>query len=198
LGAGTALAAATPVVSLLAACNGSTDADEPFRSATLDLGTEVGVLNFAYAVTQLELDFYTRVVNNKFPGMLASESTNFNNFFNATSNARGDLWQSMIPAGRITDTLLFRLGELVDFASRSSVFGAAQAIEDAAARGLLAATTMVTTPATVTALQDLASAAAARADTIRGSVVTPTPLAPATVMTTLAPYYLTTFTIHNG
>ena len=57
----------------------------------------------------------------------------------------------------------------------------------------------VTTPAIVTKVSALAAAAATRAATIRTFASAPpqtvVPISPATVMTTLAPYYLTTFTV---
>lgn len=183
------------LATVLTACS---DAGDPTRKADLDLSTDIGVLNYVYAVTQLEYDFYDRIVNNKFPGMLASEYNAFNGFLSTLSDARDDLEVVEIPSHRITDALLFRLGQIVDFADRTSIFTAAQTIEDAAASSFLAARDMLAAPDKATVVGDLATAAAARADTIRGHAVVPTPRSPADVMQTLAPYYLTTLTISHG
>jgi len=183
--------------SLLAAC--SNDLTDPSRHVTLDLGTETGVLNFMYAVLQLELDFYSRVTNNMYPSMLTSEMDTFDQMRSNVDGARSAMVRTEIPSGRISDALLFRLGNVIDFADRTSVLTHAQTIEDAAARGFLAAASLVHTPATITTVQGLANDAADRSSTIRALAnagpLAITPLQPAEVIATLTPYYYTTFTV---
>lgn len=51
--------------------------DEPMTTdpAAVDLGTgDIGVLNYAYALEQLEAAFYTEVIRTKFAGMTAAET----------------------------------------------------------------------------------------------------------------------------
>jgi hypothetical protein len=198
IGIGAAILASGTLGNFLIAC--SDNMTDPTQHATLDLTTEIGVLNFVYAVLQLETDFYGRVDDGKFPGMLASEASQFSTFQSDATAARDDMRVAEIPRGRITDAVLFTLGRVVDFASRTDVLTHAQIIEDAAARGLLAALALVQTPTTVTLITNLASAAAARSAAIRvmagASSLSITPQSPSDVMSTLAPYYLTTFTIH--
>lgn len=183
---------------LLSAC---ADATGPARQTTIDLTNEVGVLNFCYAVLQLEADFYARVTSNKFPGMLAAEASQFGAFQSDVGAATDDLRMNEIPRHRITDLALFRLGSIVNFSNRTSVFSHAQMIEDNAASGFLAARALVQTPAVSQIVQSLSDAATSRADGIRSMNGSPsstiTPESPADVMAALAPYYLTTFTVRG-
>lgn len=195
LGVSAGVVISNVVVALLDACG---DPGDPTRKVAIDLSSEIGVLNYVYAVTQLEYDFYYRVTNNKFPGMLASESSRYTGFQNDLYNARSDLQITQIPSHRITDVLLFRLGEVVDFANRQSVTVAAQTIEDAASRSFAAAQALMKTPSMATVVADLATAASARADAIRGSAVVQTPISPIDAMEILTQYFLTTITITNG
>lgn len=185
---------------LVTAC--SSDVVDPTAHATINLGEDLGVLNFIYAVLQLETDYYTRITSSYFPGMLAGEADQFNNFTGDTMSARGTLHDTLIPHGRITDTIRFRLGSAVDFADRGSVLTAGQAIEDAAARGFAAAVTLVHDTATVTWVTTQAAAAASRAQAIRAMAAAPSlvvsPQPPADVLAVLAPYFLTTFTVSNS
>ena len=52
---------------LLASCSDDDDSGNMMGGGTFDLGTgDVGVLNYAYALEQLEAAFYTNVVNGSF------------------------------------------------------------------------------------------------------------------------------------
>ena len=56
---------------VLVGCN---DDMEPMYTEAFDLGMgDVGVLNYAYALEQLEADFYTKVVNNFYTGASTAE-----------------------------------------------------------------------------------------------------------------------------
>ena len=194
--AGTTLASSSVLASLMG-CSESTD---PSTHAVLRVGTETGLLNFVYAVVQLETDFYTRAVGNRFPGILTSEATAFDDFSNETYAERDALYDAL-PTGRISDAVFFTLGQVVNFSNRASTVTAAQTIEDTAARGFAAAATALQTAGSSHAalVADIATAAANRANAVRAmasaGTLTITPLSPADVMTTLAPYYLTTFTV---
>ena len=67
--------AASGLVVLAAGCN----KDEVVSNGTLDgvdLGTgDIGILNYAYALEQLEAAFYTQVIATQFSGISSSEVT---------------------------------------------------------------------------------------------------------------------------
>jgi len=184
---------------------GCSEATEPSMHAVLDLNTEPGVLNFLYAVLQLEADFYARLGYGwtKFPGILQTEATTLNNYWSQTQSDRDTVRTSLALGQRITDTVLFHLGQIVDYADRTDTLTNAQTIEDAAANGFVgaAASAALHTDTVRTMVQNIAASAVERANGIRAMrgldslVVTPT--SPADIMATLAPYFYTTFTI-NG
>jgi hypothetical protein len=195
----TGVALFTPgfIGALVSACSEVTN---PTRDVTIDLSTEVGVLNFCYALLQLEADFYTRVTDNIFPGMLNTELDQFNSFFGGVAGAAFNM-PTAIPSHRITDIVVFRLGQVVDFSSRSSVLTNAQTIEDACAQGYLSALSMVHSADAITLVQGLSDAAIERSAALRTMAgAAPLMIAaqpPEAVMAALASYYLTTFTIHT-
>ncbi|KQR95576.1 Tat (twin-arginine translocation) pathway signal sequence containing protein [Chryseobacterium sp. Leaf180] len=98
-----------------------------------DLGTgDVGVLNYAYALEQLEADFYTKVVN----------GTNFNSIFSTTERqVMTDLYNHEVihrdffkaaltgVTANVLPTLEFQYPN-VNFNDRSSVLATAKALED--------------------------------------------------------------------
>lgn len=120
--AGTA-ALAAPVV--LAACDGSDD-DDDFDTVNLGSG-DTGVLNYAYALEQLEAAFYIQAVANPYSGITQDESDILRalrdheivhrEFFAAA------LGSDAIPA--LTPDF-----SGIDFSSRASVLGTASTFED--------------------------------------------------------------------
>ena len=121
---------------LLLACNDDDDMGNVMPpDATFDLGSgDRGVLNYAYALEQLEAEFYTRVVNGSYYSGASMEEkalmedlynheVNHREFFKAALNATfsADL---VLPA-----TLEFDFGD-VDFNNRDSVLTTAQLLED--------------------------------------------------------------------
>jgi hypothetical protein len=202
---GTVLGASVFSVSVLGSLiTGCSEPTNPSMRATLDLGTEPGVLNYAYALFQLEADFYARVTSfdgATYPGMLVSEWTAFTQFSGEVTSARDDLRANHIPAGRITDVILFRLGTAVNFSDRTSVLTHAQIIEETSARALQTLRSRLTTPALQTLLTPWTTEAQARASTIdswMSTTFTPGPIDPVTAMATLAPYLLTQFTVTHA
>ena len=170
----------------------------PSGSVTLDLGTEVGVLNYAYALLQLEADFFTRLVGRFYPGVLVAESALITQAYTDTEAARDDLHNNQIPTGRITDAVLFRLGTVVDVSDRTAVLTHARTIEETAARALQTLAGRAGVPAHQTLLGGLAAKSQARAAAIDGwlaATFTPGTVDLAAAMATLAPYYLTKFTV---
>ncbi|KQO34705.1 hypothetical protein ASF10_03060 [Flavobacterium sp. Leaf82] len=118
--------------------NGPEDTSLPgVRNGVFDLGSgDFGVLTYAYALEQLEADFYTKVVN----------STSFNSAFNDTERqVLTDLYHHEVihrdffkaalsgalpnPSSQLLPTLAFNYGSL-NFNSRTEVLATAKALED--------------------------------------------------------------------
>ncbi|MDA6070072.1 ferritin-like domain-containing protein [Flavobacterium sp. AC] len=138
---GLALASAGLVI---AGCSNNDDDNEPedtslpgVRNGVFDLGSgDFGVLTYAYALEQLEADFYTKVVN----------STSFNSAFNDIERqVLTDLYHHEVihrdffkaaltgalpnPTTQLLPTLAFNYGSL-NFNSRTEVLATAKALED--------------------------------------------------------------------
>ncbi len=113
---------------VFAACG---DKDNPMtmlpESVTLDFSSDFGVLNYAYALEQLEAAFYIQVVDNFFGGATADEKAVLTDirdhevahrdFFKAA------LGNNAIPG--LTPTF-----DVIDFSSRASVLQYAMTFED--------------------------------------------------------------------
>ncbi|MEL1254750.1 ferritin-like domain-containing protein [Flavobacterium sp. DGU38] len=107
------------------------------KNGIFDLGSgDFGVLTYAYALEQLEADFYTKVVN----------SSNFNTTFNATERevltdlyhhevVHRDFFKAALtlalpdPGTQLLPSLAFNYGSL-NFNSRNEVLATAKALED--------------------------------------------------------------------
>jgi hypothetical protein len=125
--------AATAMMVVAAACTRSVDAAAGSNAAvaadgTVDLGSgDIGILNYAYALEQLEAAFYTKVIMSQYSGMSAMETALITDirdhelahreFF---KNALGG---AAIPALEVDFSS-------IDFASRTSVLATAKAFED--------------------------------------------------------------------
>jgi len=93
-----------------------------------DLGEgDVGVLNYAYALEQLEAAFYTMVIDSPYPGMSDDEKSWLTDIRDHEVAHRDFLKEALgegaIPALEVDFSA-------VDFASRDSVLGTAQVFED--------------------------------------------------------------------
>ena len=125
---GTAAAA-----TVIAACNHSNDYTGSLEatngvSQTVDLGSgDIGILNYAYALEQLEAAFYTQVIIHKYSGITPGEASLLTDirdhevahreFFKAA------LGSAAIPALNVNFSS-------IDFSSRDSVLGTAKTFED--------------------------------------------------------------------
>ncbi|SFI15478.1 ferritin-like domain-containing protein [Halpernia frigidisoli] len=100
--------------------------------AIFDLGKgDVGILNFAYALEQLEADFYTKVVNSFYSGISSVERQLFTDIYNHEIIHR-DFFKAAISGAAPTQllpTLEFKY-DGVDFTSRNSILATAKALED--------------------------------------------------------------------
>jgi hypothetical protein len=119
-----ATAGATALV--LAGCSKD---DDPTTTATVDLGTgDFGVLNYAYALEQLEAAFYAQVILSPYTGITTDERTILTAIARHEAIHR-DFFKAAIPAAN-------RIGDLtpnftsVTFSSRQSVLETARTFED--------------------------------------------------------------------
>lgn len=118
---------------LLLSCSDDDDfTPEPPNGDVFDLGKgDLGVLNYAYALEQLEAEFYTRVVNGSYwSGASEEEKTILEDIYNHEVNHR-EFFRAAITAAapdKILPDLDFKLD--MDFSSRSDVLSTSQLLED--------------------------------------------------------------------
>ncbi|WP_027376562.1 ferritin-like domain-containing protein [Kaistella palustris] len=96
-----------------------------------DLGMgDVGILNYAYALEQLEADFYTKVVNSFYSGISSVEKQLFTDIYNHEVIHR-DFFKAALTAAtpHVLPTLEFKYDN-IDFKSRDSILATAKALED--------------------------------------------------------------------
>ena len=117
---------------VLAAC--SDDDDPPTGpgngSVALNLSNETGILNYAYALEQLEAAFYTKVAANfGASGLSAAEQTIFGDIKNHEVIHR-DALKALLGTAKIGDLAVSFEQAGVNFSNRASILGTAQAFED--------------------------------------------------------------------
>ena len=111
------------------------DPDPDPEPMVFDLGSgDLGVLNYAFALEQLEADFYTKVVNSFYTGISEEERIVLTDLYNHEVNHR-EFFKAAITAAvgtsteLILPTLEFDYGDL-DFSNRDQVLGTAKILED--------------------------------------------------------------------
>lgn len=168
---------------LLAGCNDDEDNNPPDsklpgkRNGVFDFGGgDFGVLTYAYALEQLEADFYTKVVN------AAGFTTNFTTadqqlltdlynhelihreFFKVTlSGALPD------PSTQLLPTLAFNYGTL-NFSDRTQVLATAKALEDTGVAAYNGAGRLITNPEYLLLAGKIVSVEARHASAIRSLI----------------------------
>ena len=119
--------AASGLVVLAAGCN----KDEVVSNGTLDgvdLGTgDIGILNYAYALEQLEAAFYTQVIATQFSGISSSEVTLLTDIRDHEI-AHREFFKTALADKAIMDLEVDFSS--IDFGSRDSVLATAKAFED--------------------------------------------------------------------
>lgn len=118
---------------------GCSDDDEFITPAdTFDLGSgNLGILNYAYALEQLEAAFYTKVIQGGyFAGAVEVEKTLFRDIYNHEVIHR-DFFKTAINAAvepsKVLPDLEFDFSS-VDFGSRNAVLGLSKVLEDTGVR----------------------------------------------------------------
>lgn len=112
---------------ILGACNND---DDPVVQGdmTVDLGTgDTGVLNYAYALEQLEAAFYTQIIATPYSGMSDAEKIILTDIRDHEIVHR-DFFKKALGSGAIKD--LEVNFSTIDFTKRDSVLGAAKLFED--------------------------------------------------------------------
>lgn len=104
--------------------------DDPVVSndGTVNLGSnDTGILNYAYALEQLEAAFYTQVLNTPYPGMSAAEKSVLTDIRDHEIIHR-DFFKTALGANAIPG--LEVNFSTIDFTNRDKVLGAAKLFED--------------------------------------------------------------------
>ncbi|MEO5892782.1 MAG: ferritin-like domain-containing protein [Ferruginibacter sp.] len=116
---------ASALLVTLAACKKD---DNPSNNTGVDLGSgDPGILNYAYALEQIEAAFYTKVFESPFSGITASESALLGDIRDHEV-AHREFFKAALGSGAIP-TLELDFSS-INFGSRDSVLGTAKAFED--------------------------------------------------------------------
>lgn len=109
-------------------CTDNTNGVDPVLDGAVDLGSgDIGILNYAYALEQLEAAFYTQVMAKPFSGMTAAETSILTDIRDHEIIHR-DFFKVALGTGAIMG--LTPDFSKVDFTSRASVLGTAKVFED--------------------------------------------------------------------
>jgi len=133
-----------------------------------DLGKgDVGILNYAYALEQLEADFYTKVVNNFYSGISSKERQLFTDLYHHEVIHR-DFFKAAIGAAttNLLPTLEFQYPN-VNFNDRNSVLATAKALEDTGVAAYNGAGKYITNPDYLVIAGKIVSVEARHASAIR-------------------------------
>ena len=133
--------------------------------ASVNLGTgDTAVLNYAYALEQLEAAFYTQVVATPFAGMTAAEASILTDIRDHEVIHRSFL-KAALGASAIADLAVSFAS--VTFTSRASVLGTAKAFEDLGVSAYNGAGQLITNPVYLTLAGKIVSVEARHAAVIR-------------------------------
>lgn len=160
----------------------SDDDDGPInQNKIFDLGTgDLGVLNYAYALEQLEADFYTRVVNssNFRSAFSQNEQEVMTDLYNHEVIHR-DFFKTAISLAvnndmsKLLPTLEFDYAG-IDFGNRETVLATSQALEDTGVRAYNGAGKLLSDPGYLLVAGKIVSVEARHASAIRNIIATGT------------------------
>lgn len=158
---------------LLMACNKDDDMNDP---NVFDLGSgDLGVLNYAFALEQLEADFYTKVVNGSYwSGASSIEKQLLLDLYNHEVNHR-EFFSAAISAEVGTNsaaklpTLEFDFGS-VDFNDRTQVLATAKVLEDTGVSAYNGAGKLLNNPTYLVIAGKIVSVEARHASAIRSLI----------------------------
>jgi hypothetical protein len=145
---------------LLAACN-----KDDSTMDGVDLGSgDIGILNYAYALEQLEAAFYTQVLQTPYSGITAMESAYLKDIRDHEI-AHREFFKAAL-AGNAIQALEVNFST-INFASRDSVLGTAKAFEDLGVSAYNGAGSLLKTPDYLTLAGKIVSVEARHAAWIR-------------------------------
>ncbi|MDQ1162122.1 rubrerythrin [Chryseobacterium sp. SORGH_AS 447] len=151
---------------------GCEDKDFEFVDVNVfDLGKgDVGILNYAYALEQLEADFYTKVVNNFYSGISNAEKEIFTDLYHHEVVHR-DFFKAAISGAtsNVLPTLEFQYPN-VNFNDRNSVLATAKALEDTGVAAYNGAGKYITNPDYLVIAGKIVSVEARHASAIRNLI----------------------------
>lgn len=143
--------------------------DQAFaQSRAVDLGGgDLGVLNYAYALEQLEAAFYTQVIATPYGGMTAYERTLLNDI-RAHEVAHREFFKKALGANRIPDLAVNF--SAVNFGDRMSVLKTAMTFEDLGVSAYNGGGAAIQNPKYLAAAGSIVSVEARHAATIRDMI----------------------------
>ncbi|RZJ73933.1 ferritin-like domain-containing protein [Flavobacterium sp.] len=167
---------------LMAGCNNDDDSGSNnnqnqlpgIRNGVFDLGGgDLGVLTYAYALEQLEADFYTKVVNaTGFTGFTPEVQAVLTDLYNHEVIHR-EFFQAALsgalPAERVLPDLAFNYGTL-NFSNQAAVLATAQALEDTGVAAYNGAGKVIVTPDYLVLAGKIVSVEARHASAIRSLI----------------------------
>lgn len=149
---------------LIAGCKKDDDDDNDPMAVNLGSG-DTGILNYAYALEQLEAAFYIRVMAEPFAGMTAEEAQILGDL-RVHEITHREFFKAAITTGRIKDDLEFNF-DSIDFNSRASVLGAAKTFEDLGVKAYNGAGKLISDPTYLVLAGKIVSVEARHAAAIR-------------------------------
>lgn len=155
------------VAPLLGACQ--SDPIDPSASAAINLGDDSGALNFAWALQQLQYQYYYTIfgVYQGYTGATALEFTTIQRLWTHHSGVQA-LFRRSTP-DPVTGDMQFDFSD-IDFTSRSAVLTYAIELEDIATAGMHGLLPYAPDDATLTLLAKIASVEARHSATLRDLV----------------------------
>lgn len=161
---------ATALVAGLAACTKTDDAGARVSADGVDLGSgDPGILNYAYALEQLEAAFYMKVIMSPYANMNASETALITDIRDHEI-AHREFFKAAL-GGAAIPVLDFDFSS-IDFSSRASVLGTAKAFEDLGVSAYNGAGRLIKSPDYLVLAGKIVSVEARHASYIRDLIMT--------------------------
>jgi hypothetical protein len=137
----------------------------PVPDGTVNLGSgDVGILNYAYALEQLEAAFYTRVIDQQYSGMSISERALLTDI-RQHEIAHREFFRNAL-GGNVIQDLGIDLSS-IDFADRNAVLSTARTFEDVGVSAYNGAGKLIVSPDYLTLAGKIVSVEARHAAYIR-------------------------------
>ncbi len=159
------LGASAAVITIGSACSDDDNPPNPTTPGVVNLGSgDIGILNYAYALEQLEAAFYLRVTATPYSGMTSNE-TAFLNDIRDHEVIHREFFKAVLAANAIPNLVVDFTS--IDFTSRASVLGTARTFEDLGVSAYNGAGKLLTDPANLGFAGKIVSVEARHAATIR-------------------------------